>query len=662
MAAGRVDRTLPGIAVTIILMMSRCTKSSALAAAFCALPICVPHCRAAESDALSIDANIQARHMPYGTIIDPVFASATSDQIAGYTRCGDSALWTGHYLAAEAFRYNVTRAAAALANIKSALAGIQSLLDATGTDVLARCAFPAGSPFAAGIESEEKSNGIYTNSATGTVWVGNTSRDEYSGVMFGLGAAYDLVDDDAVKTSISRLATRLAGFLQNHAWDVVLPDGAVSTTFIVRPDEMLAILQVAQHVNPGQFAKAYADQRSALSYVMSVPIGVDIGSDSSYFKFNLDYINLYNLIRLESGPARSDYLAGYALLRGHTAPHQNAFFDAIDRAIQGANAARDSETLALLNQWLSRPRRDPSIDLSNAVTVCNGQACAPIPVPSRVPTDFLWQRSPFQLSGGGSGTIETAGIDYILPYWMARYYGVLGDPTVQSAAWGNMTIAPGSLASIFGAGMAAATAQAGSQPLPVSLGGVTVMMTDAAGAQRAAPLDYVSPSQINLLVPDGTAPGAATFTIANGGATTTAIATVANVAPGLFSANSTGSGVAAATAVRTQAANPAIQSPVPVFTCQGSNCVSVPINLGVDTPVYLTLYGTGIRNRSAPANVAVTINGVAVPVLYAGPQGSFAGLDQVNVALILNLRGSGESNVIVTVDGVASNAVTVNIE
>ena len=43
----------------------------------------------------------------------------------------------------------------------------------------------------------------------------------------------------------------------------------------------------------------------------------------------------------------------------------------------------------------------------------------------RVPTDFLWQRNPFDLVGGGSGKIESAGIDYILPYWMARYYGVL---------------------------------------------------------------------------------------------------------------------------------------------------------------------------------------------------------------------------------------------
>src|ERR1035441_5839816 len=75
---------------------------------------CASASRASETDALSISANIQARHMPFATLLDPIFASPTSDQIIGYTRCGDSALWTGAYLAAESFRYNVTQSADAL--------------------------------------------------------------------------------------------------------------------------------------------------------------------------------------------------------------------------------------------------------------------------------------------------------------------------------------------------------------------------------------------------------------------------------------------------------------------------------------------------------------------------------------------------------------------
>ena len=42
----------------------------------------------------------------------------------------------------------------------------------------------------------------------------------------------------------------------------------------------------------------------------------------------------------------------------------------------------------------------------------------------------------FQLTGGGSGVIESAGIDYILPYWMSRFNNVTAAFVVQSAAAG----------------------------------------------------------------------------------------------------------------------------------------------------------------------------------------------------------------------------------
>src|SRR5437867_9192028 len=92
--------------------------------------------QAGEAEALAISANIQARHLPFGTILDPIFASSASDQIISYTRCGDSAIWTGHYLAAEAFRYQVTHSPGALDNVRNAIVGIKSLADVTGTNLL----------------------------------------------------------------------------------------------------------------------------------------------------------------------------------------------------------------------------------------------------------------------------------------------------------------------------------------------------------------------------------------------------------------------------------------------------------------------------------------------------------------------------------------------
>src|SRR4051812_40183677 len=119
--------------------MQRILPFLLLAYAVTALPS-----HASEADAVAISQNIQALHMPYGTILDPKFKSADTaspdyNVVASYTRCRDSAIWTGHYLAAESFRYAVSGSADALANVKGALLGIRALREVSGTDVLARC-------------------------------------------------------------------------------------------------------------------------------------------------------------------------------------------------------------------------------------------------------------------------------------------------------------------------------------------------------------------------------------------------------------------------------------------------------------------------------------------------------------------------------------------
>jgi uncharacterized protein (TIGR03437 family) len=624
---------------------------------FLLLALVIVPAHASEADALAISANIQAKHMPFGTILDPIYASSSSNQIIGYTRCGDSALWTGAYLAAEAFRYKVTQSPDALINAQKAIAGLKSLADVTFDNLLARCIVDASSPYAQGIASEESANGIHQ--AAPWFWVGNTSRDEYVGAIFGLGAAYDLIDDAPTQASISALVTRLVGFLTGQFWSIVMPDGSITTTFLIRPDELLTLLEVANHVNPSKFSSAYSDEKFLLGDSVPLPIGVDITSDDSYFKFNLASMCFYNLLRLDGN---GSYKTAYSLLRGHTAPQQNAFFDIVDRPLSGPNKARDQETRSLLEQWLQRTRRDPFSDATKLVADCGSQACQPIPLLVRPPAQYLWQVSPYQLSGGGSGIIEGAGIDYILPYWMARYYGVITPSAVSSSAATTSAVAPSSFATLFGSNLSTITAQPQSLPLPVTLGGVTLTVTDAAGVARPAGLVYISPSQVNFVVPDGTSTGTATFTVNNGAVSQTFTGLVQSVVPTLFSMSSTGTGVAAATAIQVQASNAQLQGPVAVFQCSAGVCTSVPIALGVDTPIYVTFYGTGIRGLSALTNVHLTIDGTSIPVQFAGPQPSYPGLDQVNVPLPLSLRGDGESNVVLTVDGQVSNTVTISVK
>ncbi|MEO8657626.1 MAG: hypothetical protein ABI693_04110 [Bryobacteraceae bacterium] len=610
---------------------------------------------AAEADALAISRNLQARHFPHFGVLDPVFDSRYGMTIVSYSRCGDSALWTGSYLAAEAFRYKVTHSADALANAKRAFAGIQSLVDVTGNNVLARCLIPDDSPYASAIASEEANNGIY-HSAPGNFWVGNTSRDEYTGVMFGLAAAYEFIDDAALKSSISDVVTRLVQFLKDHNWSVVLPDGTATTTFLIRPDQQLAFLQLARQVNPDQFSTAYDISRVLLSTTVIAPISVDVLSDDSYFKFNLDSMNLYLLIHLENSSFNDLYHNAYDVLRNHTDDQQNAFFNMIDFGVNGANATRDAESRTLLDQWLLRMRRDPYFDYHGKYATCGNPdvACQPLPIVDRAATDFIWQRSPFQLAGGADGLIETAGIDYILPYWMGRYYGVIAPDSVHvgSAASGTPLLAPESIASIYGSSLAVAAQSTPSQPPPASLAGVTVTVKDLSGTSLPALLYFVSAGQVNFMVPPGLIPGTGSVTVhSNSGTDLITSIELLKAAPSLFTADASGSGPPAA-----------LIGGSPVFSCSGSTCAPVPVDVSGPSAVYLSLYGTGIRNRSSLAGVTCTVGGIAVPVLYAGAQSEYAGLDQVNVQLTTALRGLGSVDLTLTVDGTVSNPVRLQLQ
>jgi hypothetical protein len=95
-----------------------------------------------------------------------------------------------------------------------------------------------------------------------------------------------------------------------------------------------------------------------------VPISYDVLDDhNSYFKFNLNTITLYNLIRLEdSSYYRSVYMNAYNVMRRTTDDHGNAHFNMIDRGLKGPDSSRDDETRNLLENWLQRSRRDEWVD------------------------------------------------------------------------------------------------------------------------------------------------------------------------------------------------------------------------------------------------------------------------------------------------------------
>ncbi len=261
---------------------------------------------------------------------------------------------------------------------------------------------------------------------------------------------------------------------------------------------------------------------------------------------------------------------------------------------------------------------------------------------------------PFAVATGGRGTlVVNLGAPKAAPL-----------AATTATSYSSEMLAPESIASAFGANLATSTVAASTIPLPTELAGTTLKVKDANGLERFAPLFFVSPQQVNFLIPAGLAFGNATLSLITGGGIASVGATrLTAIAPGLFAANANGQGVAAAFALRVKSDGTQSYESILRFDQAAGRFVSVPINLGpAGDQVFLILYGSGMRGVSGLSAVTCVMGGQAAPVLFAGAQGELVGLDQVNVSLPRSLVGRGDINLTLTVDGKVTNTVQVNIE
>ncbi|MBS1791411.1 MAG: NF038122 family metalloprotease [Acidobacteria bacterium] len=236
--------------------------------------------------------------------------------------------------------------------------------------------------------------------------------------------------------------------------------------------------------------------------------------------------------------------------------------------------------------------------------------------------------------------------------------------SVSAASFTGQTLASEAIVAAFGQNLATQLAVAETLPLPTTLAGTTVMVRDSTGQERMAPLFFVAPTQINYQIPADVAPGEATVTITSGdGWVSTGMINIAAVAPGFFSAASSGQGVASAVAFRLKANGAQSYEPVAQWDAAQNRIVALPIDLGAEgDQVYLILFGTGFRHQSDLSAINIKVGDVETAALYAGPQGVYAGLDQLNLRIPRALAGRGEVDVAVAMNGAEANRVKIRIK
>ena len=214
-------------------------------------------------------------------------------------------------------------------------------------------------------------------------------------------------------------------------------------------------------------------------------------------------------------------------------------------------------------------------------------------------------------------------------------------------------LSPGALFSLFGTNLARQTVLASSLPLPKQMGGAKVKINGV-----EAPLHFVSPFQINALVPFEVSPGTAEITIAFDGAEGSSLSVPVNAAgPGIFTRSLDGQG--------------------PGIFLHGNDFGLVTESNPAHPGEVILIYGTGLggvvpsvpSGEAAPGDplaniigtVTVQIGGRDGEVRFAGLAPGFAGLYQLNVRIPPDTAPASDVPVVVNVAGVPSNSVTIPV-
>ncbi|MCI0389658.1 MAG: hypothetical protein MOB07_12975 [Acidobacteria bacterium] len=241
--------------------------------------------------------------------------------------------------------------------------------------------------------------------------------------------------------------------------------------------------------------------------------------------------------------------------------------------------------------------------------------------------------------------------------------------SVSAASYRRTRLASEAIAAAFGSNLSGASESASSLPLPTSLAGTTVKVKDSQGVERLSPLLFVSPAQINYIIPAGTAPAMATVTVTDArGNVTTGTEMIMQVGPGFFTADGSGQGIPAALALRVKR-NEITYEPIARYDAEQQKFVLIPIDLGPEAgaateQVFLVLFGTGFRSREPlPAGPAAVFGDTTfVEPLYIGAQPDYPGLDQVNLPIPRSLIGKGEVEIRMIMDDKGANRVRISVK
>jgi hypothetical protein len=342
-------------------------------------------------------AAVLAQHQVMGVLFD----TFSDGEVVGICGDEDSAIWTGHLLAADALNGDTTRTNETLTGVErlvdvpSRFAATKSrlpndvrirklfprdLLEADG--IFARCALPAtdakrvympyGQPEPAdqslrppedrGEEFHSKELDYYRDvdakpreqdRAHGRAGHPPT-RDQLMGLMLGLACVLRFSSDETAKARASALAVRIARRLDQDGWTFLTPVGDITQVAPIRPcsardtlilhhSMQLAVMRVAATADREQFSARYAELANAYRETLWIMPWIDtLDPLASLYPVNLQHAAYAILMLLEPDEnLRNRYSQIGEILDSATVRHGNVHFDLLRLLASGDAAPLD---------------------------------------------------------------------------------------------------------------------------------------------------------------------------------------------------------------------------------------------------------------------------------------------------------------------------------
>jgi hypothetical protein len=389
------------------------------------------------------ERRIAERHKRHHLVADSQFSESGNPATGHQFPSDNDGLWTSIYVAAQAFRYRVTRDQQALDFARKSVDAMLRLEAITG-----RSGFPARS-FRHKDEPRHE-DGIWHFTSNGDwEWKADTSSDEIVGHFFAYSVVYDLAADDELKRRLRGAVSRMADHLIDHRYNLTdlhegptrwgrydkeyfeTEDGREERA--LRSLELLSHMKVAYHMTGNsRYDREYRKLINELGYHKNTTTYLKLRQELNYSDEELAMLSYYPLFRYERDPALLRvYRQGLEQWWVNIQREDNPlwiFIYAVCNPGKRAPSAAAARTLYRIPmdqiKWSVKNshRHDVPLD-SSPERHSRVQTTRLLPPDER--RVMKWNGNPFQLDDQSGGRGEDDGAFFLLPYWLGRYHGFL---------------------------------------------------------------------------------------------------------------------------------------------------------------------------------------------------------------------------------------------